>query len=84
MNILISDGSDRYVTVVECPKEISEKFYVYLDNFINSTQYKHTWGAEELIRYINKTKPSNIKDLKIIDLYTDKYDKDSPRFNIWC
>ena len=39
-------------------------------------------GAEELIRYINKTKPSNIKDLKIIDLYTDKYDKDSPRFNI--
>ena len=45
MNILISDGSDRYVTVVECPKEISEKFYVYLDNFINSTQYKHTWGG---------------------------------------
>ncbi len=82
MNILICDGNDRYATIVECPKEICDNFYAYLNDYINSAQYKHTWGVEELINYINKTKPSNLRDLKIIDLYTDKYDKDSPRFNI--
>lgn len=82
MNIIISDGSDKFVSVVDCPKEICKDFYKYLEDFVDSDMYRHNWGTEELIRYINKSKPSNLEDLKIIDLYTDKYDKNLPKFSI--
>lgn len=82
MNVVISDGSDKFVSIVECPKEICEDFYRYLNDFIDSDMHRHNWGTEELVRYINKSKPFHIKDLEIINLYTDKYDKNWPKFNI--
>lgn len=82
MNIIISDGNDKFVSIVECPKEICDNFYTYLSNFIDSDMYKHNWGTEELIHYINKTKPANLENVKIINIYTDKYDESCPRFNI--
>ena len=82
MNIIIGDGSDKFVSIVECPKEICENFYTYLSTFIDSDMYRHTWGIEELVSYINKTKPSHLKDLKIVNPYTDEYDEGCPRFNI--
>lgn len=82
MNIVISDGNDKFVSVVECPKEICENFYTYLSNFIESDMCKHTWGTKDLIRYINKTKSPHLADLKIINLYTDQYDKNCPKFSI--
>ena len=82
MNILISDGNDRFACVLECPEEICKDFYTYLGNFIDSDEHGHTWGAEELVRYMNKTRPPHLREVRIIHPYTDQYDECWPRFHI--
>ena len=82
MKALIMDEHGDFASIIDGSEEIINNLKEYLLEF---DKYGHSvcWGTEEFVNYLNEVilKDKNDK-VVILDLYTNKYDKNLPTLRI--
>ncbi len=82
MKALITDEYDEGASIIDGPEKVITKLKEYLLKFDN---YEHPlcWGTEEFVNYLNDViLVDSDEKVKILELWTYKYDKSLPKLKI--